>query len=48
MGEEEVKQISQIIYKALTSFDNQQILNRLKEEVGELVKRFPLYPDIEI
>jgi len=48
MGEEEVKQISQIIYKALTSFDNQQILNKLKEEVGELVKRFPLYPDIEI
>ncbi|RKY35281.1 MAG: serine hydroxymethyltransferase [Candidatus Duberdicusella sinuisediminis] len=48
MGGEEVNQISQIIYKALTSFDNQQVLNKLKEEVGELAKKFPLYPEIEI
>ena len=48
MGGEEVNQISQIIYKALTSFDNQQVLNKLREEVAELVKKFPLYPEIEI
>ena len=48
MGREEVKQISQIIYKALTSFDNPQVLNKLKEEVAELVKKFPLYPEIKI
>ncbi len=48
MGKEEVKKISQIIYKCLTNWEDKKLRENLKREVETLIRRFPLYPQIKI
>lgn len=42
--EEEFYKVGKIIYKALTNYNNQEVLDKLKEEVALLVKDRPLRP----
>ncbi len=41
----EMKEIAELIAKTLQNIDKQEVLNKVKDEVTELCKEFPLYPD---
>jgi glycine/serine hydroxymethyltransferase len=45
MKEPEMKAIAGIIDRAVAARDNETDLDRIKAEVGELVKGFPLYAE---
>lgn len=45
MKEEEMKEVSTLILKALNNGDSPKILKTVKNEVAELCKNFPLYRD---
>jgi len=42
-GKKEFKQVAKIIDKALKNYQDEKILQQLKEEVGELAREFPLW-----
>jgi len=46
MKEPEMDQIGELINKAITNFENEQELNKIKEEVKTLCSKFPLYPEL--
>lgn len=46
MKEDEMKQIAAWIDEAISHYQDETILNRIKSEVKALAIRFPLYPDI--
>lgn len=43
LKEEDFKEIGHIIVKALKNKDNEEVLSKLKEEVLEITRKFPLY-----
>lgn len=47
MKEKEMEQAGKLIHKALTNRDNKDTLEQIKNEVQELTKKFPLYPEIK-
>ncbi|HRX75919.1 MAG TPA: serine hydroxymethyltransferase, partial [Candidatus Cloacimonadota bacterium] len=46
MGIPEMKTIASLIAKVRDNFENEEELGRIKAEVRELTKRFPLYSDL--
>lgn len=46
MGEDEMRQVARLIHTALTHPDNDKVLKRVREQVGELTRKFPLYSDL--
>lgn len=46
MKEDEMKQIAKWIDEAITHRDNEEKLERIRTEVKEMTKRFPLYPEL--
>lgn len=48
MKESEMKQISEFIVRTLKNADDEEVKGKVKEEVVELCKQFPLYPNIKI
>ncbi len=44
-GEAEMKQIANFVFQVFNAIDNTNELARIREEVLELAKRFPLYPE---
>ena len=46
MKESEMKQIAEWYYKVLKDPDNQQLKEKVKEEVMDLIKDFPLYKNL--
>jgi len=46
MREEEMKEIAVLIDDAITGRDDESKLREVREKVGALTKRFPLYPDL--
>lgn len=48
VGEEEIKEISGIIYECLTNKDKEEVLENLKAKVRIITDRFPLYPEIDV
>ncbi len=48
MGKGEVSYIADLIDRTLSFKDNQEKLEGIRKEVEELLKNFPLYPEIEI
>ncbi|MEM2138995.1 MAG: serine hydroxymethyltransferase [Candidatus Woesearchaeota archaeon] len=48
MKESEMKQIAEWYYKVLSNPDNNEIKERVKKEVLEFIKEFPLYKELNI
>ena len=46
MKEEDMDQIGELINKAVANFENEDELNKIKEEVKALCSKFPLYPEL--
>ncbi len=46
MKEEEMRQIAEMINRAIEGHDNDEVLSGIKDEVLELTKKFPLYPEL--
>ncbi|MBP9706338.1 MAG: serine hydroxymethyltransferase [Oligoflexales bacterium] len=44
-GEAEMKQIANFVFRVFNAIDNTNELARIREEVLQLAKRFPLYPE---
>ncbi|MDD2716371.1 MAG: serine hydroxymethyltransferase [Candidatus Wallbacteria bacterium] len=47
MGPEEMKKIAGFVDRALSNNENEEELKKIKAEVKELTKSFPLYPEFE-
>jgi len=47
MKESEMKQIAEWYYRVLKDPDNLQLKEKVKSEVMEMIKQFPLYPDLD-
>ena len=47
MKETEMEIIADMIEKALTNHENEEILNEIHEEVKKLTAKFPLYPELK-
>jgi len=48
MKEDEMRQIARLIDTALTRPDDEQVLERVREQVHELTQSFPVYEDFEL
>ena len=48
MKEEEMVIIAEFIDKAITNFENEDILESIKSEVKVLCSKFPLYPELSL
>lgn len=46
MGEDEMRQIARLIHTALSHPEDDDVLKRVREQVGELTRSFPLYSDL--
>lgn len=46
MKEAEMDQIGELINRAITNYENEDELNKVKEEVKTLCSKFPLYPEL--
>jgi glycine hydroxymethyltransferase len=46
MKEAEMNQIAEFINKAITNFENEEILNKIKSDVKDLCVKFPLYGEL--
>jgi len=46
MKEHEMDQIAELINRAITNYENESELNKIKEEVKTLCSKFPLYPEL--
>lgn len=46
MGAEEIVKIAELIDRVLASPEDEEVIKEVRKEVGDLVKRFPLYPDL--
>lgn len=44
MGEEEMVKIADLMTRVAENIDNQEVLDQVKQEVQELIVKFPLYP----
>ncbi|MBI9072854.1 MAG: serine hydroxymethyltransferase [Melioribacteraceae bacterium] len=47
MKENEMETIVELIDKAISNFENEEILTSIKTEVSELTSKFPLYPELK-
>jgi glycine hydroxymethyltransferase len=45
MKEEEMKAVAGMIHRVLTHLDDEKVQGQVREEVGELTRRFPLYAE---
>ena len=46
MKEDEIKVISSLITKAITNFDNENVLESCRKDVNDLCSKFPIYSDL--
>ena len=46
MKEDEIKVISNLITKAITNFDNENVLESCRKDVNDLCSKFPIYSDL--
>jgi len=46
MKEPEMRLIGEWIAEVLMNVENENVIQRVREKVGELVERFPLYPEL--
>lgn len=47
MKEDEMKKIAEFIDRVLSNIEDENIIKKVKEEVQELTKQFPLYPELK-
>ena len=45
MKEEEMKAVAGMIHRVLTNLDDKKVQEQVREEVGEITRRFPLYAE---
>jgi len=44
--EDDMKLIGQFIVAVLKNIDKQDVLDNIKKQIGELIAKYPLYPNI--
>ena len=48
LKEDDMKEVGEMIVAVLKNIDNDEVKNDIASKVQELIKRFPLYPELEI